>query len=75
MKNGRRAISIVKYGLEEIADSLIRPDYASKIAIFKFSSCLTLGQSLLIFWLYFSALIGTNGKAAPSSIEEIPLKY
>lgn len=27
LKNGRRAKSIVKYGLEEIADILIRPDY------------------------------------------------
>ena len=39
LKNGRRAKSIVKYGLEEIADILIRPDYASKIDIFKFLSC------------------------------------
>lgn len=30
LKNGRRAISIVKYGLEEIADILIRPDLPLK---------------------------------------------
>lgn len=39
LKNGRRTKSIVKYGLEEIADVLIRLNYASKFDIFNFLSC------------------------------------
>ena len=38
LKNGRRAKSIVKYGLEEIASILMRPTYTPKFDVFKFLS-------------------------------------
>jgi len=39
LKHGHRAKSLVKYGLEEIADVLFRPAYAPKFDVFKFLSC------------------------------------
>ncbi len=39
LKHGRRAKSIVKYGLEEISNVLIRPTYTPKFNVFKFLSC------------------------------------
>ena len=38
--HGRKAKSIVKYGLEEIVTILIRPTYAPKFDVFKFLSYL-----------------------------------
>ena len=39
LKHGRKAKSLVKYGLEEIATILMRPTYAPKFDVFKFLSC------------------------------------
>lgn len=39
LKHGRRAKSIVKYGLEEISNVLMRLAYTPKFDIFKFLSC------------------------------------
>ena len=39
LKHGRRAKSIVKYGLEEISNVLLRPTYTPKFNVFKFLSC------------------------------------
>ena len=39
LKHGHRAKSLVKYGLEEIADVLFRPAYVPKFDVFKFLSC------------------------------------
>lgn len=39
LKHGRRAKSIVKYGLEEISNVLLRPTYTPKFDVFKFLSC------------------------------------
>lgn len=39
LKHGRRAKSIVKYGLEEISIVLLRPTYTPKFDVFKFLSC------------------------------------
>ncbi|WP_289290039.1 transposase, partial [Muribaculum intestinale] len=39
LKHGKRAKSLVKYGLEEIANVLLRPHYKPKLDIFKFLSC------------------------------------
>ncbi len=40
LKHGKRAKSLVKYGLEEIANVLLRPLYKPKFDIFKFLSYL-----------------------------------
>ena len=39
LKHGKRAKSLVKYGLEEIANVLFRPLYNPKFDVFKFLSC------------------------------------
>ena len=39
LKPGRKAKSLVKYGLEEIATMLMRPSYNPKFDVFKFLSC------------------------------------
>jgi len=39
LKHGRKAKSLVKYGLEEIATILLRPAYTPKFDVFKFLSC------------------------------------
>lgn len=39
LKHGRKAKSIVKYGLEEISSILLRPTYVPKFDVFKFLSC------------------------------------
>ena len=39
LNNGRRAISLVKYGLNFIADALLNPFRPSKINVFDFLSC------------------------------------
>ena len=39
LKHGRKAKSLVKYGLEEISNILFRPTYVPKINVFKFLSC------------------------------------
>ena len=39
LKHGRKAKSLVKYGLEEIANILMRPSYTPKFDVFKFLSC------------------------------------
>ena len=39
LKHGRRAKSLVKYGLEEISNVLFRPTYTPKFDVFKFLSC------------------------------------
>ncbi len=39
LKHGHRAKSIVKYGLEEISNVLLRPTYTPKFDVFKFLSC------------------------------------
>ena len=39
LKHGRRAKSLVKYGLEEISNVLLRPLYKPKFDVFKFLSC------------------------------------
>ena len=39
LKHGRKAKSLVKYGLEEISNVLFRPNYAHKFNVFKFLSC------------------------------------
>lgn len=39
LKHGRKAKSLVKYGLEEIATILMRPTYTPKFDVFKFLSC------------------------------------
>lgn len=39
LKHGRKAKSIVKYGLEEISTILLRPTYVPKFDVFKFLSC------------------------------------
>ena len=39
LKHGRKAKSLVKYGLEEIATILLRPTYTPKFDVFKFLSC------------------------------------
>ena len=41
LKHGRKAKSLVKYGLEEIATILLRPTYTPKFDVFKFLSCRT----------------------------------
>lgn len=41
LKHGRKAKSLVKYGLEEIATILQRPTYTPKFDVFKFLSCRT----------------------------------
>ena len=38
-KRGKRAKSLIKYGLEEIANVLLRPLYKPKFDVFKFLSC------------------------------------
>lgn len=40
LKHGRKAKSLVKYGLEEISTILLRPTYTPKFDIFKFLSVL-----------------------------------
>lgn len=39
LKHGRKAKSLVKYGLEEISTILLRPAYIPKFDVFKFLSC------------------------------------
>ena len=39
LRNGKRAKSLVKYGLEEITNVLLRPLYKPKFDIFNFLSC------------------------------------
>lgn len=39
LKHGRKAKSIVYYGLEEIATILMRPPYSPKFDVFKFLLC------------------------------------
>ena len=39
LRHGRKAESLVKYGLEEIAAILMRPSYTPKFDVFKFLSC------------------------------------
>lgn len=39
LKHGRKANSLVKHGLEEIATILLHPAYAPKFDVFKFLSC------------------------------------
>ena len=39
LKHGKRAKSLIKYGMEEIANVLLRPLYKPKFDIFKFLSC------------------------------------
>ncbi len=39
LKHGRRAKSLVKYGLEEISNVLFRPTYTPKFDVFKILSC------------------------------------
>lgn len=39
LKNGRRAINLVKYGLNFISDTLLNPQRPSKINVFNFLSC------------------------------------
>ena len=39
LKHGRKAKSLVKYGLEEISTLLMRPAYNPKFDVFKFLSC------------------------------------
>ena len=39
LKQGRRAKSLVKYGLEEILNVLFRPTYTPKFDVFKFLLC------------------------------------
>jgi len=39
LKHGRKAKSLVKYGLEEISTILMRPTYTPKFDVFKFLSC------------------------------------
>lgn len=39
LKHGKRAKSLIKYGLEEIANVLLRPLYKPKFDVFKFLSC------------------------------------
>ncbi len=39
LKHGRKAKSLVKYGLEEISNVLFRPTYTPKFDVFKFLSC------------------------------------
>lgn len=39
LKHGRKAKSIVKYGLEEISTVLLRPTFVPKFNVFKFLSC------------------------------------
>ena len=39
LKHGKRAKSLVKYGLEEITNVLLRPLYKQKFDVFKFLSC------------------------------------
>lgn len=39
LNNGRRAISLVKYGLNFIADNLFNPFWPTKINVFDFLSC------------------------------------
>ncbi len=39
LKHGKRAKSLVKYGLEEIANVFLRPLYKPKFDVFKFLSC------------------------------------
>ena len=39
LKHGRKAKSLVKYGLEEISTILMRPAYTPKFDVFKFLSC------------------------------------
>ena len=39
LKHGRKAKSLVKYGLEEISNVLFRPIYVQKFDVFKFLSC------------------------------------
>ena len=39
LKHGRRAKSLVKYGLEEISNVLFRPTYTPKFDVFEFLSC------------------------------------
>ena len=39
LNNGRRAISLVKYGLNFIADTLFNPFRPTKINVFDFLSC------------------------------------
>lgn len=39
LKHGRKAKSLVKYGLEEIATILMRLTYTPKFDVFKFLSC------------------------------------
>ena len=41
LKHGRKAKSLVKYGLEEISTILMRPTYTPKFDVFKFLSCRT----------------------------------
>ena len=41
LKHGRKAKSLVKYGLEEISTILLRPTYTPKFDVFKFLSCRT----------------------------------
>ena len=39
LKHGRKAKSIFKYGLEEIANTLLNPWYKARFDIFKILSC------------------------------------
>ena len=38
LKHGRRVKSLVKYGLEEISNVILRPTYTPKFDVFKFLS-------------------------------------
>ena len=53
LKHGRRAKSLVKYGLEEISNVLFRPTYTPKFDVFKF---FVMYLSLGFFNLYQVAL-------------------
>lgn len=48
LKHGRKAKSLVKYGLEEIATILLRPNYTPKFDVFKFLLCSYLSVLLFI---------------------------
>ena len=44
LKHGKRAKSLIKYGLEEIANVLLKPLYKPKFDVFKFLSCTYISQ-------------------------------
>ncbi len=53
LKHGRKAKSLVKYGLEEISTILMRPTYTPKFDVFKFLSCTFAGK-----WNWFAQIYG-----------------